>query len=85
MAAASRNAVNWDVVRADMERSIASALGYGWRPDAAITRYHYAELLRDKPDIAQAREQLYQAIKLFGEMEMTRWLEQSMKLQAELA
>ena len=84
MAVARRSTVNWDMVCADMESSISSAQVHGWRPDVAITRFHYAERLRDREDIAPAREQLSHAIKLFNEMEMTWWLEQGRKLQAQL-
>ena len=56
----------------------------GARPDLAITHFRYAELLQQKGDLPQAREQLGQATALFSDMEMTWWLEEAEALEKSL-
>lgn len=53
----------------------------GELPDLALTHFRYAELLQQKGDQAEAREQLDQAIALFREMDMPWWLEQAEELR----
>ena len=71
------------------QRNISESLTVddGWRgarPDRAITHYRYAELLHEKGDPEQAREQFAKATALFRDMEMTWWLEQVEELGKRL-
>jgi predicted ATPase len=80
IAAAKEEQADWNTVDANMRESIRLAEERGSRPDQAISCFRYAELLRDKGDLEQARDFLTQAIDLFTEMNMTWWLEQAKKL-----
>ena len=82
MAAAKR--ADWESAAEDMQKSLSSAKTLGYRPDLAVSHFRYAELLRDRGDVAQARSQLDQAAGLFAEMEMTWWMHQAITLRAEL-
>ncbi|MEO5861954.1 MAG: hypothetical protein ABIQ03_05765 [Burkholderiales bacterium] len=81
MATAKRS--NWESVDSNMQKSLSSAQTLGYRPDLAVSHFRYAELLRDRGDLAQASRQLDQAAELFAEMEMTWWMKQAGNLRAE--
>ena len=75
---------SWSKVEQHMETSLRLAKERGGRPDLAITCYRYAELLCEKRDLEQARENLSKATMLFTEMEMTWWREQAEALRGRL-
>ncbi len=56
----------------------------GARPDLAITRFRYAELLRGKGNFERAGKELDNSSELFCQMEMTWWLEQAETLGENL-
>lgn len=81
MAAAKR--ADWKSAASDMQKSLSSAQTLGYRPDLAVSHFRYAELLRNRSDLAQASSQLDEASELFTEMEMTWWISEASKLRAE--
>ncbi len=85
MAAAKKDPPDWDSAEKFLGTCMALAEKRGERPHLAITHFRYAELLRQKGDPREAREQLGQATALFREMEMTWWLEQAEELGKTLA
>ena len=84
MAAAKKEAPDWNSVDKIIVTFLSLAEKRGERPHLAITHFRYAELLQQKGDLPHAREQLGQATALFREMEMTWWLEQAEALGKSL-
>jgi tetratricopeptide (TPR) repeat protein len=81
---AQRHSPDWTAICADLERGLATATAFGYRPELALVHASYAKLLRDKGDLDQARLHLAEADELFMKTEMTWWLEQFSGLRAEL-
>ena len=67
-----------------MQASLRVSEELGERPNLAITHFRYAELLQQKGDLSEARENLDKAATLFREMGMTWWLEQAEALGKSL-
>ncbi len=80
--AAQEKPADWRQVDACMEQSLAVAEECCERPNLAVGRFRYAELLKQKGELDHACEQVNQATALFREMEMTWWLEQAEQLRA---
>ena len=68
-----------------IRKSLALAEERGERPNLAIGRFRYAEMLNDRGDAETAKSQLSQASKLFREMGMDWWHKQAAKLKRSLA
>ena len=75
--AAKKKLSDWNKVNNHMGESLRLAKEGGTRPEQALNCLHYAELLRDKGDMVQAKKYLNQAIDLFKEINMNSWLEQA--------
>ena len=84
MAAAHTSPLDWERCDSHITESRRLARERSARPDMALTHLRYAEILHKKGDLDAAREQLDQATALFGEMEMTWWLEQAEALEKTL-
>ena len=84
MAAAQKFPLDWEEANSLMREALELARERGARPDLAITRFRFAELLRDKGDIERAEKELDKATALFRDMEMTWWLEQAEALGKRL-
>jgi class 3 adenylate cyclase len=75
---------DWSNVRSHFESSIGIVINAGMLPQAALSRFRYAECLHKKGDLPAALEQLREAERLFAEMEMTWWSEQAGGLRARI-
>ena len=84
MTAAQKRSPDWTAIRADLDRSVASATAFGYRPELALVHASYAKVLRDLGDVGRARSELAKADELFTKTDMTWWLEQFNGLRAEL-
>jgi hypothetical protein len=84
IAAAKKKSPEWNKVDNHMRESFRLAEERGARPERAINCFRYAELLREKGDMDQAKEHLNQAVDLFTEMNMSGWLEQAKKMKGKL-
>lgn len=82
--AAKEKPTDWNTVDAHIRKSIQLAEERGTRPEKAIGCFRYAELLRDKGDVAQARDYLNRASDLFGEVNMNWWIGQTNELREKL-
>jgi tetratricopeptide (TPR) repeat protein len=79
-----QNEPPWHDVEREIDASLNLAEEFGQRPDLAITRFRYAEILHKKGDLPAALEQLSEAEKLFAEMEMTWWSGQAAALRERI-
>ena len=84
LAAARQSPPAWDDADAHIQQSIRLAGDNGARPDLAVGCFRYADLLREKGDLARAGEQLRTAAGLFSEMGMAWWLQQAKRLSKHL-
>jgi tetratricopeptide (TPR) repeat protein len=82
--AAKKKPTDWNTIDAHIRKSIQLAEERGTRPEKAIGYFRYAELLRDKGDVVQARDYLNRASDLFGEMNMKWWIGQTKELREKL-
>jgi tetratricopeptide (TPR) repeat protein len=85
MAAARSRAPNWQDAVENIETSIRLARERGARPDQAIGRFRYAEILAAMGAPARAKEQLDEASHAFDDMGMAWWPEQARELAVRLA
>lgn len=74
IAAASADTPDWDSVETCVTRSLNLARQRGQRPDEAITRYRYAEILYKMGNRRAALRQREQAENLFVSMKMDWWV-----------
>lgn len=74
IAAASADTPDWDSVETHLTGALSLARQRGQRPDEAITRYRYAEILHKMGKRRAALRQLEQAENLFVSMKMDWWV-----------
>lgn len=74
IAEASADTPDWDRVESHVARSLNLARQRGQRPDEAITRYRYGEILHKMGNRRAALRQLEQAENLFTAMKMDWWV-----------
>ena len=84
MAAAQEALLDLNKAQENIRESIRLSQERGARPDQAIGKFRYAEILHKQGNLELAREQLGQATSLFREMEMTWWPEQAESLEWKL-
>jgi class 3 adenylate cyclase/tetratricopeptide (TPR) repeat protein len=84
IAAAKKKPIDWGEVDTYIKKSIQLADKRGTKPEKAISCFRYAELLRNKGDINQAKDYLALAMDLFTKMNMTWWIEQTKNLRQRL-
>ena len=75
---------NWGKAETLIRKCIDISEARGARPDVALGKFRYAQMLSDRSEPQQARNQLNQATALFRDMEMTWWLEQAEALGKRL-
>jgi tetratricopeptide (TPR) repeat protein len=84
LAAGLASPPDWGRVEAHMQDAIHLAEAKAAHQALALAYFRYAELLRAKGDLAQARDYLRQATGLFAEMGMAWWLAQAETLRERL-
>lgn len=81
---ALNESAEWSKVLSHLHNAVGIAIDAGRLPQAALSHFRYAECLHKKGDLPAALEQLSEAERLFGEMEMTWWSEQGAGLRARI-
>lgn len=74
LAAATTDTPDWESVEAHLARSLSLARQRGQRPEEAITRFRYGEILLKMGNRRAALRQLDRAEKLFASMNMGWWV-----------
>jgi tetratricopeptide (TPR) repeat protein len=85
LAAILQDPPDWDEAERAARESLRFSMANLLRPEVARAHACIAEVLAKKGDRERAREHLAEALRLFTELEMPWWLEQTRRLAAALA